>query len=301
MDVWIVLAVTAAFVQNLRSMLQKHIVGELSTLGAAYVRFCYALPFSLFYLYWLNQLADKPLPQTNPAFWGYCLLGSFCQAAFTVQLLRIFSYHSFAVGTTFSKLEVIMVAGLGALLLGDTLRPLAVLAILLSTVGVVALSLGKNRLSFAALRAGLMTKSTLLGLLCAAWLGCSVTFFRAATLRLSHPDFVMAAAFTLAVALLIQTVVMALYLRKKEPGELTRVAVNWRPASMVGLTGGVSSVGWFTAFAIQNASYVRAVGQIELVFAFVATTLFFKEKVSRVETIGIVLVSLGIVLLLLVT
>ena len=58
-------------------------------------------------------------------------------------------------------------------------------------------------------------------------------------------------------------------------------------------------IGWFTAFTIQNASYVRALGQVELIFTFLATTLFFKEKVSRTELIGIVMVAGGIVLLLL--
>ena len=55
----------------------------------------------------------------------------------------------------------------------------------------------------------------------------------------------------------------------------------------------------FTAFTIQNASYVRALGQIELVFTFIATTLFFREKVGGADLLGILLVSSGIVILLL--
>jgi drug/metabolite transporter (DMT)-like permease len=44
---------------------------------------------------------------------------------------------------------------------------------------------------------------------------------------------------------------------------------------------------------------VRALGQIELVFTFIATIVFFREKVSRLETGGIVLVVGAILLLLL--
>jgi len=63
----------------------------------------------------------------------------------------------------------------------------------------------------------------------------------------------------------------------------------------------LGSVCWFTAFTIQNAAYVRALGQIELLFTFIATTMFFRETVDRREVIGIALVIAGIVLLVLVT
>jgi uncharacterized membrane protein len=56
---------------------------------------------------------------------------------------------------------------------------------------------------------------------------------------------------------------------------------------------------WFTALAMQNAAYVRALGQIELVFTFIASVVFFRERTSRAEVAGIVLVVTGIVMLIL--
>jgi drug/metabolite transporter (DMT)-like permease len=50
---------------------------------------------------------------------------------------------------------------------------------------------------------------------------------------------------------------------------------------------------------IQNAAYVRALGQIELVFTFAASYFFFHEKTNRVELFGIALVIGGILILLL--
>ena len=44
MELWIPLTIAAAFFQNIRSALQKDLKGKLSILGAAYVRFVYALP-----------------------------------------------------------------------------------------------------------------------------------------------------------------------------------------------------------------------------------------------------------------
>ncbi len=40
------------------------------------------------------------------------------------------------------------------------------------------------------------------------------------------------------------------------------------------------SLARFRAFTIQNAAYVRALGQIELIFTVIASALFFKERTS---------------------
>ena len=58
------------------------------------------------------------------------------------------------------------------------------------------------------------------------------------------------------------------------------------------------SVCWFTAFTLQNGAYVRALGQIELIFTFIASVFFFRESTSRVEIAGILLVAAGIVMLI---
>ena len=296
---WIVITIGAAFFQNLRSALQKHLRGQLSTVGAGYARFLYALPVAALYLWSLTYFGEHRVPQVNARFLWFCLLGGTCQILFTVFLLWMFSFQSFAVGTTFSKLEVIMVAILGAVLLGDTLNGWAVLAIAISALGVIALSIGQNRIGVRALLTGLFSGPTLIGLVCAAWLGGSVVFFRGASLSLGNADFVISAAWTLFISLIIQTVTMGAYLVLREPGEMIRVLRAWRWAGSAGITGALASIGWFTAFTIQNASYVRALGQVELVFTFAATTLFFRESVRTSEAIGIVLVVAGIVVLLL--
>ena len=56
-ELWIPVTIVAAFMQNARSALQKHLTGRLSTLGATYVRFLYALPFALVYVAALGTIA----------------------------------------------------------------------------------------------------------------------------------------------------------------------------------------------------------------------------------------------------
>jgi drug/metabolite transporter (DMT)-like permease len=50
---------------------------------------------------------------------------------------------------------------------------------------------------------------------------------------------------------------------------------------------------------IQNAAYVRALGQIELVFTFAAAVFFFHERPNRAEVLGIALVIAGLLILVL--
>ena len=296
---WIPVTVAAAFLQNLRSALQKLIRGRLSTSGAAYARFLYAWPFALLYVLVLRVAGGYEIPSANLSFLIYCALGGLAQILFTVVLLWMFSFRSFAVGTTFSKLEVVLIAVLGAVLLGDTVGPIAVVAICAGAVGTVLLSLTETRLTLRGLVRGLGEKATFVGLLCAGLLGLSVVFFRGAALALNGPDFVMAAAYALAVALVMQTTMMGAWFVLFDRPELLRVLREWRRAAPVGIVGMACSVCWFTAFTLQNAAYVRALGQIELVFTFLASVFVFRESVRTTEIVGVAFVLSAILLILL--
>ena len=296
---WIPITIAAAFLQNLRSALQKALKGRLSTTGAAYSRFVYALPLALLYLLVVSQMTGAATPAVSGRFLIYCLLGSLSQILFTVVLLWMFSFRSFAVGTTFSKLEIILIAILGAVLLGDTLGASGVAAVALGGLGAAVLSLRQTRLTPAGLIRGLGEKATLIGLLSAARLSASVGFFRGATLALGDDDFIMRAAFTLAVALTMQTAIMGGWFLAFDRAELARVFREWRRAAPAGVAGMACSACWFTAFALQNAAYVRALGQIELIFTFLATVFVFREPVARSEIAGVVLIAAAILVLLL--
>ncbi|MFT5503956.1 MAG: drug/metabolite transporter (DMT)-like permease [Gammaproteobacteria bacterium] len=298
METWILFTIGAAFFQNLRSALQKHLKGKLSTLGASYVRFIYALPIAFIYCMVILQQDNAPIPKISDWFLIYATLGGLCQIVFTILLLWLFSFHNFAVGTTFSKLEVIMVAIFGLFLLDDQLTSQTVVAISISSLGLVVLTMGQSRLSLQNIWIGLWRPSTLIGLSCAAVLGASVVFFRAASLTLQTDQYLTASSMTLVIVLIIQTVTMGGFMLIRHRDELKLVFIHWRQASMVGICGALTSIGWFTAFTLENATHVRALGQVELLFTFIATILFFKEKVSKPEMLGILMITVSIIILL---
>ena len=65
MDLWIPVTIFAAFCQNARSALQRHLAGRLGTTGATFVRFGYGVPFALVYLAGLHWLGGHSLPEPN--------------------------------------------------------------------------------------------------------------------------------------------------------------------------------------------------------------------------------------------
>ena len=65
------------------------------------------------------------------------------------------------------------------------------------------------------------------------------------------------------------------------------------------MTGVAGSAGWFTAFALMNAAYVRALGQVEIVFTLIVSVLVFHERLSPREGAGIALVVASLIAIVL--
>ena len=57
---------------------------------------------------------------------------------------------------------------------------------------------------------------------------------------------------------------------------------------------------WFIAFALQNAAYVKALGQVELILSVLASVMFFRERISGREYLGMAVLVGSIVMLVLV-
>ena len=299
MELWIPITIFAAFMQNVRSSLQKYLKGQLSTSGATFSRFAYAAPLALLYVVALTVFGGYELPGVTQNFVIFGLVGALAQILGTATLVYIFSFRNFAVGTTFSKTETIQTAVFGIVVLGETISVTATFAILISLVGVIMISVSQSALTTRDLLTNWLDRSAQIGIASGAFFGVSAVSYRAASLSLDGGDFIIRGALTLAFVTVFQTTVMAIYMHYREPGQVFAVLRSWRISGLVGLFGWLGSVGWITAMTLQNAAYVRALGQIELVFTFAASYLVFKESSTKLELAGIVLVTLGILALLL--
>ena len=299
MELWVPITLAAAFMQNLRSALQKHLKGSLSTAGATYCRFVYAVPLAFAYVLLLGEGYGLPWPAPNPRFALFAMVGGVAQITATALLVHLFSLRNFAVGTTYSKTETVQTAVFAVVILGEAVSFAAALAIGISLAGVMTISVAQSRLTLRNLLFGWTGRAAFIGIFSGTLFGLSAVAYRAASLSLGGNGFLMQAAFTLACVLVFQTLLMALWIRLREPGELTRVIRRWRVASLVGASGMIGSAGWFTAMTLENAAYVRALGQVELVFTFIASWYFFRERSTGLELTGILLIVAGILILLL--
>ena len=125
--------------------------------------------------------------------------------------------------------------------------------------------------------------------------------YRAASLELGDAAPLLRAGVTLAAVTTMQMVAMAAWLTWREPGEIGRVWAARRRAGFVGLTSMGGSFCWFTAFTLQTAAYVKALGQVELILSLMASVLVFRETVSRRELLGMTVLAasiLGLVLII---
>lgn len=295
-SLWIPITIAAAFLQNTRSALQKRVKADLGTTGATFVRFGFGLPFALLYLLLLHRGLGLTLPEPNATFGLYVTLAGLSQIVATALLVGLFSARSFAVATTYSKTETVQTAVFGLIVLGESVSLGAGIGILVSLAGVLALSRGALALGGAADR---KLRAVAMGLASGAFFGLSAVGYRAASLSLGGEGVMIQAGFTLACATLLQTLVMAGYMLAREPAALRASIRAWRTAVWVGLSGAAASACWFTAMTLQKAAYVRALGQIELLFTIAASVLLFRERLRPVEALGILLITAGILCLLL--
>jgi drug/metabolite transporter (DMT)-like permease len=298
-ELWVYITIGAAFLQNFRTAMQKRLKGRLSTTGATFVRFGFGFPFAIVYVFVLHHVFGMAWPTAHGMFALYGMAGGLSQIFGTFLLLHLLSYRNFVVGTAYSKTEPMQAALFGIVILGDQVSNGAALAILVGIVGVITISVARTEITARSLVSSLTERRALIGLASGAMFGFSAVFYRAASLSLGGPGFLMQAGFTLVCVSIFQTLIMLGYMRLREPGQITDVLKNWRPASVVGIAGIMGSAGWFTAMTIQNVAYVRALGQIELIFTFAASYFLFHERSNRREVFGVVLIASGILILLL--
>ena len=305
---WIVLAVLGAALQAIRTAAQRDLNKHLSTLATTYVRSLFGLPLLAVYLAAVMWATGEGLPHFGWRYLGYTLTGAMMQVIATALLIRMFTLRSFGVGTMLTKVDIVITAILGALLFSETLSAGGVAALVVVMAGVVLMSLERTgRAGWAPqiqaagglsgwLRSILADKALAVALGCAFTFSISFLTYREAALVIGAGSFLWRGAWTVLLAILMQTVIVGAWLAWREPGLVERLRPHMRLSAFIGATSAVGSICWFTAFALQNASYVRAVGQIEVVFTLLVSAIYYRERISALEYAGIALTVVGVLL-----
>ena len=299
METWILITVTAAFLQNIRSSLQKHLKNVMGTSGATFVRFGFGIPFALFFLALFMVVGDHGFPALNQDFFFWVVIAAISQIIAQALLVHMFSYRNFAVGTAYSRTEPLQAALFGLLFLSEKASTAVLAAIAISMFGVMLISVARTDITPKSIFTSLYSRTALIGLSSGAVFGVAAVAYRAASLALEGPNFIIQAAVTLSIAIILQSIIMIVWIYWRDRSELARIRAAWKTGLIVGLVGASASFGWFMAMTLQQAALVKAVAQIEMIFTFMSSVFIFKEKINRFEVIGCLLIISGIIALVL--
>lgn len=297
MSLWIPVTIAAAAFQTLRFMLQKHLsVSTLTPTGATFARFVYSAPLVILVLVVYLVAGTQPAPDIAARFWLYGAIGGVAQIVATICVVALFASRNFAVGITFKKTEAVQAALLGFLVLGDTMTFWGFAAIAIGLVGLLVLSDPPE--ARGTWRERVVNRGVALGLASGFFFAVSGVCYRGASLAVASGDPWLRALITLAAVTSLQSVAMALWLGWRAPQQVRAVWDARRVAVFVGLTSMGGSFCWFLAFTLQNAGYVKALGQVELIFSLLASVLFFRETLAKRELWGMGILALSVLLLI---
>ena len=296
---WIAIVLVAAALQTARNAGQKYLSGHLSALSAAWIRFVFGLPFALMYLFFITTNTPFELDIFNLEFLLPCGLAALCQLSGTAFLMILFRLRNFAIGSTYVRTEVVVAAFIGTIFFDEFVSLMGWVAIFISVSGAIVISVIKLNLGKRNSLKNLFDISAGIGLLSGLGFALGSFFIREASLSFEKDNFVLTAAITLVVVLSFQTIGLGFYIMTTQPKQFYTIIKLWRPSLFVGFTSAVGSIGWFTAMTIQRIAYVKALAQIEFIFALFVSILFFGEKSTRQEFFGMSLVAIGILVLVL--
>ena len=295
---WVLITAIASLSQTLRSVFQKNIIEDVGVLASAYSRFIFALPFvALLAVFFLDIEELLILNNLSLKTWFFLVTASICQILFTIILIKLFTLRSFAIGVAFSKTEVIQTTLLEIVIIGFILTSHVLLAIIIGFIGMLFMS--KQKLIGNVGHSRLFLQQVILGVSCGIFLGLSSVLFKVALDSVAI-DIIYKKVIVLSfLALAIQSVIFGAYIViADEKKKLDKLFNIWKKGLPVGFFGCSATFCWFYAFSLVDATLVRAVGQLEIVFSVLMSYIFYKERITGSELIGMSLITISILALL---
>ncbi len=288
---WIPLTLGAAAMQTVRTAGQKRLSEDVSNLMATLTRFLFGLPFALAYLGALMKVYGWAPPPIGAEFVTFTFIAAVSQIVGTVLLIRMFTFRNFTVGTAYARTEAFLTAVVGTLFFSEVISLPGWIAVSTSIVGVVLITVARGSRVEGGLLGQLFTPVAGMGVVSGLGFALASLSLRRASLSLGDPNFLATAALTLVTVIAIETALLGVIIAVRDREQFTAMRGKLKIGTFIGATSMLGSVGWFTAMTLEQASYVRAFGQIEFIFAMLVSTRLFRERYTRNELVGIALIA----------
>jgi drug/metabolite transporter (DMT)-like permease len=293
---WILFGLSAVSIQTFRSSLMRHLRGQISDGAITLARFSFSVPFAALWL-WGFVLMGYKLPQINAHFIIYALFAAILQLAGGFFFLALFSRRNYVIGITYSKIEALMVAIFGAVLFAEFISTAAAIAIVIGFIGIMIVSATEQNIEPQKLLKRIFSKSGQIGMVCGILFGLCSTFIHQAIIALEDGEFLTRSSVALLFMLVCQVIMLGIFMFLRDRKKIYEIKSVGKSALMLGFTNSLSSLGWFVAFSLTKAAYVSMLSQVEILFSIFITHRFFKEKISKLEIVGAMLVVVSVVLL----
>ncbi len=294
---WMIYGLIAVVLQTTRNAIQKELAQSIPRLVVTWIRCVFALPFlSIYYVVLVIVLGEAVYAYTWQ-FWLFAIAGGTFQIIASTLMLKAFALRSFMIGSCYGKSDSIQTALLGWILFSEALNPWAFVVICTSFSGILLISLKKESMSIRSFFDIRKNESTRIGLLIGTFFSLTALCIRQSILQLEASSILMASSTTLLVTIILQVIVLSLRFLIWDKGALASVRRNMGKASIIGLTNCLSSVTWYLAFGLINASYVTALGQIQMPLSIAYSRFVFRETLYAHELIGAGIIVVSIIIL----
>lgn len=295
---WIFYTIAAATLQTFRNLEQKALSKKLDSLTVSWSRFILPLPLAIAVFFYTAQ-------SINHQFIYYCLITAVTQVGGNICLLQTFKSKNFSIGIAFYKTEVLQTLILGLLFFSASISPSGIAAILVTTAGVVLMSGLVFNGGIKEFLRSLKNKAAFYGLLCGLCFSISSFNLKFAAEELFARGYtgIQAPLIVLMWVICFQNILfisIKLY-QNRLIQDLKSLSSSENKFAFLrtSILSFAGSICWFTAFAFGSVIYIKAIGQLELVLALIASHFILKEALNRIEFAGITLTAAGILWLIL--
>lgn len=280
----------AAFMQAWRNAFQSQLSGSVSIAGVTLARFLYASPIAAIYLWSLYHWQDAAMADFSQGAVKFIFGAAVMQIVATALMVKLFKLQNFAVGAGLAKSEALAAAILGMLFFGTHLSLLGWGGVLLGSIAVFLLSSKGSWQS-------LSLKTLLLGLACGTSFALTSLWVREASLLLNVP-FPHRAGWVLLLVILLQTLLLSAYLLIQERKTFTLLWQKPRLTLLISMSSCLGSIGWFSAMSLQAVPYVKTLGQVEVFFMMIVSSLWLKQAIQIKDVYGLILIALAAVIVM---
>lgn len=299
---WFYLTILAVIFQTQRNLMQRNLRNKLGTIAVSWARIFFILPFLLISLGFLCVNNSDLFVKVDYVFYIFCFGAAIAQILGTLCLVELFSCRNFVVGVTYMKTDTLQVAILAAIFLSESVPTLGVIAISIAVIGIILLTpLSKLDENLKILNK-IVHKSAILGLAVGLFLSFTTIFMKKAMniAEIESGSKIMSVIVVLIIYTIMQNILYIAYesYRKNLKATFREIMLHWKKCSQIGVFSIAGTICWLGAFSLQLVAYVKVVAQLEILVSFFISHYLLKEKSSKYEVSGILLLVLSVILIL---